>query len=173
MAIILSCSRFNERRRLTVLLHDYETSSDSSSRPYHTSTDIVRAWYEDARARYARHKDQCQVLKNIDNDFLDLLPKMLHPKPEHRPNAKQLEQATRSLQCAQCNSGPEPLRRLTLLEISECRMTPPLIRLRAEICHEHTNVSPKGNGKKFDEVLCSTETDNTMNSRCSTKNKQL
>ncbi|KAF1361159.1 kinase-like protein [Lizonia empirigonia] len=114
MAIVLSCSRFNERRRLTVLLHDCETNSDSSSRPYHTSIEIVRTWFEDARARYARHKDQCQVLRNIDNDFLDLLPKMLHPKPEHRPNAKQLELATRSLQCAQCNSGPEPFEAVDL-----------------------------------------------------------
>ncbi|KAJ8116775.1 hypothetical protein OPT61_g1869 [Boeremia exigua] len=108
MATILSASSPNEWIRLKMLLGSCDDNEKSFLVPYHMKTREISQWFQEARERYARNRQRHQVLSRVDVRFLDQVPRMLHLKPECRPTATELEKITRSLQCAQCNSGSEP-----------------------------------------------------------------
>jgi serine/threonine protein kinase len=98
LATMLSCSTHNERKKLSTLRR---IRFGDSSYPY-----------------YANIDHHYQAMKELDESFLDLLPRMLHPKRKQRPKAADLKNATRSLQCLQCNSGPEPFEAAEVTDIS-------------------------------------------------------
>jgi serine/threonine protein kinase len=108
LATILSCSQYDEWNRLRMLLRNNAGSIESPSFPYHLNVNDTRQWLEETRGRHFRSSLSSPALARISTKFLDLLPKMLHPKPIHRPTGTELQIATRSLQCLQCNTGPEP-----------------------------------------------------------------
>ena len=108
MATMLSSSTYDEWKNLGMLLRNHVGGGESPSCSYYMNIEEIRQWFQEAYERCARNNRQQQILRRLDTRFLDLLPKMLHRKPKCRPTAKELEDATRSLQCAQCNSGPEP-----------------------------------------------------------------
>lgn len=106
LATILSCSHHDERSRLRASLRNNAGSIESPSCPYHLNTDNTHQWLEEARGRHFRRPNP--ALARVKTEFLDLLSQMLHPKPMYRPTAAKLRTITSSLQCSQCNSGPEP-----------------------------------------------------------------
>lgn len=108
MATILSASIYDEWEQLRNLLRNRTGRGEPVQLPYHAMFRETSQWYQEARERYSRNRLRHQVLSKVDAKFLDQLPRMLHPRPERRPTARELEKVTRSLQCAQCNSGPEP-----------------------------------------------------------------
>jgi serine/threonine protein kinase len=108
LATILSYSHHDEWNRLQALLCNNAGSIESPSFPYHLNIDDTRQWLEEARERHFRSSRSSPALARVSTEFLDLLPKMLRPRPIHRPTGAELQTATRSLQCAQCNTGPEP-----------------------------------------------------------------
>lgn len=108
MAAILSCSAYNELLGLKLVLEEQVGRRETWMCPYRIKTKEVNLWFQEALERCSRSRKRKSILGRIDQAFLDLLPRMLHPKPKCRPSAKELEIVTRSLQCGQCNSGPEP-----------------------------------------------------------------
>ncbi|KAF3036509.1 hypothetical protein E8E11_003611 [Didymella keratinophila] len=107
LATILSCSDYDEKIRLQAVLHNNAGSIETPSFPYHLNINDTRQWLKEVRVRHFRSSSSNPALAKISTEFLDLLPKMLHPKPKHRPTGTELQTATSLLQCTQCNTGPE------------------------------------------------------------------
>ena len=108
LATILSCSDHDERNRLQAVLRNKAGSIEPPSYPYYLNVEDTLQWLMEVRVRRFKSNPLNSALAKISTEFLDLLPKMLHPKPNHRPTGTELQIATRPLQCAQCDTGPEP-----------------------------------------------------------------